>query len=96
MKHPSMIISKDTPEGEVNLNTRLSYIPVPVAHVLRDGKRFLVDSKDIIVSDVVFLDAKVSGIVPADIILTQVVEGEEFLISNYTDAFDPTNKHLME
>ena len=89
-------VEGETPAGEVNMNSRLSYIPVPVAHVLRDGKRFLVDAKDIIVSDVVFLDSKVSGIIPADILLTAVSENEEFLISNYIDAFDPGNKHLGE
>lgn len=78
------------------MNSRLSYIPVPVAHVLRDGKRFLVDAKDIIVSDVVFLDSKVSGIIPADILLTAVSENEEFLISSYVDTFDLGNKHLAE
>ena len=78
------------------MNSRLSYIPVPVAHVLRDGKRFLVDAKDIIVSDIVFLDAKVSGIIPADLILVAVSDSEDFLISNYTDTFDPGNKHLAE
>jgi magnesium-transporting ATPase (P-type) len=75
--------------GEVNLNSRLSYIPVPVAHVLRDCKRFLVDSKDIIVGDVVILDSKVSGIIPADIILFETSESEEFVISNYSESFDP-------
>lgn len=78
------------------MNSRLSYIPVPVAHVLRDGKRYLVDAKDIIVSDVVFLDSKVSGIIPADILLTTVSENEDFLISSYVESFDPGNKHLAE
>ena len=86
----------ETTGGEINMNNRLSYIPVPVAHVLRDGKRFLVDAKDIIVSDIVYLDAKVSGIIPADIILVAVSEDEEFVISYYIDTFDPKNKHLAE
>ena len=78
------------------MSIRLSYIPIPVAHVLRDGKRFLVDAKDIIVSDVVYLDSKVSGIIPADILMTALSDNEEFLISNYVDTFDPSNKHLGE
>jgi hypothetical protein len=65
-----------------------------VAHVLRDCKRFLVDSKDIIVGDVVILDSKVSGIIPADIILVETSENEEFIISSYSDSFDPKNSHL--
>lgn len=88
------VSAEDNNTGEVNLNSRLSYIPVPVAHVLRDCKRFLVDAKDIIVGDVVILDSKVSGIIPADIILFETSEVEEFVISNYSDSFDPQNKHL--
>ena len=86
---------EENPTGEVNMNARLSYIPVPVAHVLRDCKRFLVDAKDIIVGDIVILDSKVSGIIPADIILFETVESEEFVISNYAESFDPANKHLF-
>ena len=85
---------ENNPTGEINLNSRLSYIPVPVAHVLRDSKRFLVDAKDIIVGDVVMLDSKVSGIIPADIILVETNENEDFIISNYVDSFDPKNSHL--
>ena len=73
---------------------RLSFIPVPVAHVLRDGKRYLVDAKDIIVSDVVFLDSKISGVIPADIILYET--SEDFIISSYLDTFDVKGKHLYE
>jgi hypothetical protein len=81
-------------KGELNLNSRLSYIPVPVCHVLRDTKRFLVDAKEIIIGDVVLLDSKVSGLIPADIILVETNENEEFIISNYVDSFDPKNSHL--
>lgn len=52
------------------------------------------DAKDIIVGDVVILDSKVSGIIPADIILVETSETEEFVISNYADSFDPKNSHL--
>jgi magnesium-transporting ATPase (P-type) len=51
------------------MNYRLSYIPIPVVHVLREGKKYLVDSKELIVGDIVHLDSKISGIIPADIIL---------------------------
>jgi len=67
---------------------------VPVCHVLRDTKRFLVDAKEIIIGDVVLLDSKVSGLIPADIILVETNENEEFIISNYVDSFDPKNSHL--
>ena len=83
------VSGEEIPTGEVNLNNRLSYIPVPVAHVLRDCKRFLVDAKEIIVGDIVILDSKVSGIIPADIILLETSESEEFVISNYAESFDP-------
>ena len=56
-------------DGEINMMKRLSFIPIPVAHVLRDGKRYLLDFKDIIVGDIIYLYAKVSGIIPADMIL---------------------------
>ena len=49
----------------------MSYVPIPVAHVLRDGKKYLIDAKDIIVGDLVYLDSKVSGVIPADIILCE-------------------------
>ena len=66
--------------GEIGVNSRMSYNPVPVVHVIRDGRKYLVDSKDLIVSDVVFLDARTSGIIPADIILfeTSPHENEPF------------------
>lgn len=57
-----------------NISQRLSYIPIPVAHVLRDGQKFLIDAKDIIVSDLVYLDAKVSGVIPADLVLFETSE----------------------
>ena len=76
------------------MNSRLSYVPIPVAHVLRDGKKYLVDAKDIIVSDIVYLDAKVSGVIPADIILIETAEEEEFVISSYLDTYDHSNKHF--
>ena len=63
------------------MNHRLSYLPVPVAHVLRDGKKYLVDAKDIIVGDLVYLDSKVSGVIPADIVLCETTE--DFEISSY-------------
>ena len=44
--------------------------------------------------DVVILDSKVSGIIPADIILIETSEEEEFIISSYSDSFDPKNSHL--
>ena len=65
------------------MNERLSYVPIPVAHVLRDGKKYLVDAKEIIVSDIVFLDAKVSGVIPADIVLFET--SDDFEICPYTD-----------
>ena len=37
-----------TQGNEINMNDRLSYVPIPVAHVLRDGKKYLIDAKDII------------------------------------------------
>ena len=80
--------------GEIDMNSRLSYVPIPVAHVLRDGKKYLVDAKDIIVSDIVYLDSKVSGVIPADIVLIETSEEEEFVISSYLDTFDHSNKHL--
>lgn len=52
----------------------MSYVPIPVAHVLRDGKKYLIDAKDIIVGDLVYLDSKVSGVIPADIILCETSE----------------------
>ena len=78
--------------SEVNLNNRLSYIPIPVTHVLREGKKYLVDSKELIVGDIVHLDSKISGIIPADIVLFQT--SNEFEISPYTETFDSGNKHL--
>ena len=71
------------------MNNRLSFIPIPVAHVLRDAKKFLIDATDIIVSDLVYLDAKVSGIIPADIILYEA--SEDFVIGSYLDTFDQKN-----
>ena len=68
------------------MNNRLSYIPIPVVHVLREGKKYLVDSKELIVGDIVHLDAKISGIIPADIILFYT--STEFVIAPYTDTFD--------
>ena len=59
---------------EVDMNQRLSYVPIPVAHVLRDGKKYLVDAKDIIVGDLVYLDSKISGVIPSDIILCDTTE----------------------
>lgn len=76
------------------MTNRLSFIPVPVTHVLRDAKKYLVDSKDIIVGDVIYLDAKVSGIIPADMILFET--SPHFLVSSYLDTFDSKSKHLYE
>ena len=73
---------------------RLSFIPIPVAHVLRDGKRYLLDFKDIIVGDVVYLDSRISGIIPADIILFET--SPDFIISSYIDTFDQGNRHLYD
>ena len=56
-------------QGEVDMNNRLSFIPIPVTHVLRDGKKFFIDAKDLIVSDIVYLDSRVSSVIPADVIL---------------------------
>lgn len=70
----------------------MSVVPIPVAHVLRDGKKFLIDAKDIIVSDLVYLDAKVSGMIPADLILYEV--SDDFEIGSYLEVFDPKKKHL--
>ena len=53
----------------MDMNNRLSFIPVPVTHVLRDGKKFFIDAKDLIVSDVVYLDSRISSVIPADVIL---------------------------
>ena len=60
--------------------------------MLRDGKKFLIDAKDIIVSDIVYLDSKVSGVIPADIILYET--SEDFTVSCFTDIFDTKNTHL--
>lgn len=79
---------------EVDLNHRLSYIPIPVAHVLRDSKKYLVDAKDIIVGDLVYLDAKVSGVIPADIILCDTSDDLE--ISSYINTFDQKNYHFKD
>ena len=64
-----------------------------MAHVLRDGKKYLIDSKDIIVSDLVYLDARVSGIIPADIILFEA--SADFEIESYKESFDVKNKHNL-
>lgn len=77
---------------DVDVNQRLSFVPIPLAHVLRDGKKYLIDAKDIIVSDLVHLDSKVSGIVPADLILYET--SEDFKIGSYLESFDASNKHL--
>ena len=53
----------------MDMNNRLSFIPVPVTHVLRDGKKFFIDAKDLIVSDIVYLDSRISSVIPADVIL---------------------------
>ena len=73
---------------------KLSFIPIPVAHVLRDGKRYLLDFKDIVAGDIVFLDSNVSGIIPADIVLFET--GPDFIISSYLDTFDHNNRHFYE
>ena len=65
-----------------------------MAHVLRDGKKFLIDSKDIVVSDLVYLDSKVSGVIPADIILYET--SSDFIISTYLDSFDHQNRHFTQ
>jgi len=57
--------------GEISMTGRLSHNPKPMAHVLRDGEKQLVDAKEIIAADLVYLDAKVSGVIPADIILIE-------------------------
>lgn len=76
----------------MDLNNRLSFVPVPVTHALRDGKKFFIDAKDLIVSDIVYLDSKVSSVIPADIILYEA--SPDFLIANYLDTFDSGNKHF--
>lgn len=81
-------------DGEINMMKRLTFVPIPVAHVLRDGKKYLLDFKDIVVGDVVFLDAKISGIIPADIILCET--SPDFNISAYTDTFDKANRYLYD
>ena len=80
--------------GEVDLNNRLSFVPVPVTHVLRDGKKYFIDAKDLIVSDVVYLDSRVSSVIPADIILFEA--SPDFLIASYLDTFDSGNKHFYQ
>ena len=55
----------------MDMNNRLSFIPVPVTHVLRDGKKFFIDAKELIVSDVVCLDSRISSVIPADVILVE-------------------------
>ena len=86
------MMNSQTPQGEVNLNSRLSYIPVPVAHVLRDGKKYLVDAKEIIEGDIVQIDSKVSGVVPADIVLYEA--SDELEIGAYLDTYDLAGKHF--
>jgi len=78
----------------VDLNHRLSYIPIPVAHVLRDGKKYLVDAKDIICGDLVYLDSKVSGVIPADIVLCD--SSDDFEITSYVHTFDQKNYHFKD
>ena len=65
-----------------------------MAHVLRDGKKYLVDSKDIIVGDLVYIDSKVSGIIPADIVLCET--SGELVISSYLSTFDSKNQHFYD
>ena len=77
---------------EVDLNNRLSYIPVPVAHVLRDGKKYLIDAKEIIIGDLVYIDSKVSGVIPADIVLCET--SEDLVINSYLNTFDHKNSHF--
>ena len=72
---------------------RLS-IPINSTHVLRDGVKSLVDAKEIVVNDIVYIDSKVSSIVPADIILVETDEGEPMVISSYLDDFDHGNNHF--
>ena len=76
------------------MNQRLSFVPFPVTHVLRDGKKYFVDGKDLIVSDIVYLDSKISSIIPADILLIET--SEEFLIASYLDTFDSKNKYFSQ
>ena len=71
--------------GEIGVNSRISYNPVPVVHVIRDGRKYLVDSKDLIVSDIVLLDARTSGVIPADIILFEPIK---ILINGWKDYKD--------
>ena len=86
--------NEESKEIEVaRIRERLSYVPIPVAHVLRDGKKYLIDAKDIIVSDLVYLDAKVSGVIPADLIMYET--SPDFEIGSYLDVLDPRNKHLF-
>ena len=87
------MLNKYNQDGELDLNERLSYMPIPVAHVLRDGKKYLIEAKEMIVSDIVYLDAKVSGIIPADIVLFET--SDDFEICPYIDCLDTkTQKNL--
>lgn len=67
---------------------------MPVTHVLRDGKKYFIDAKDLIVSDVVCLDSRVSSVIPADILLVET--SDDFLIASYLDTFDSGNKHFYQ
>lgn len=67
---------------------------MPVTHALRDGRKYFIDAKDLIVSDIVFLDSKVSSVIPADIILFET--SSNFLIASYLDTFDSGNKHFYQ
>ena len=78
----------------MNQMSRLSHVPTLKVDVLRDGQKTLVEAKEIVVADVVFLDSKVGGIIPADILLIETDGTEDFVISSYLEAFDSSNKHL--
>ena len=67
---------------------------MPVTHVLRDGRKYFIDAKDLIVSDIVCLDSKVSSVIPADVILFEA--SPDFLIASYLDTFDSGNKHFSQ
>jgi hypothetical protein len=64
-------------------------LPTPRVAQYQRRIRMPLERLIIIVGDVVILDSKVSGIIPADIILFETSESEEFVISNYSESFDP-------
>jgi len=72
----------------------MSHLPISKVEVLRDGQKVLVEAKEIVVADVVYLDSKMGGLIPADIILVETDGSEEFKINSYLEAFDSSNKHF--